>query len=233
MAAVRVFAGIDLQMQTSRETPELTLGVLNVGQDPVTLVGAGFKGSSGRWGLMLEQTAEALPGRFTNVPSEVRLDCDAPPPQGLELQVRTADGQVRTVSALTGPPYAGNSADAVQFLCHTNPDNIEVWSTRARDDGTLSLQIRNPGDNDIDLEIRGPAGTQIVTDPPSPVHLPSRSGINLTLTVHVERCTAAAQRAAAGDDLRMAVDGQDIGALPTDPAVLAGWVARSVALVCG
>ncbi|HEX5533878.1 MAG TPA: hypothetical protein VFX33_09080 [Actinomycetales bacterium] len=230
MAAVRLLAGMDMQPQTGQDG-RLAIQVLNIGQDPVTLEDAMFTGNEGNWGMKLEETAEVLPGRSATVPTHVRLDCGSAPPQGLDLRVRTQDGTLRTVAALTAP-YAGNGVDIVQYLCHTNPDGIEIWSTRARDDGTLSLQIRNPGDNDIDLEIRGPAGTRIVTDPPSPVHLPARSGMNLNLTVDVERCTSAAQRAAAGDDLRMQVNGEDVGGLPTDPTVLSGWVARSVALAC-
>jgi hypothetical protein len=229
MAAVRLLAGLD--MQQGGQDARLAIQVLNIGQDPVTLEDALFTGNAGSWGMKLEQTADVLPGRTATVPTQVRLDCGSTPPQGLDLRVRTQDGKLRTVAALTAP-YAGNGVDIVEYLCHTNPDGIEIWSTRAADDGTLSLQIRNPGDTDIDLKIHGPTGTQIVTDPPSPVHLPARSGMNLTLTVKVQRCTAAAQRAAAADDLRMEVNGEDVGALPTDPGVLAGWMARSVALAC-
>ncbi len=229
MAAVRLFAGMDMQPRGGQDG-RLSIQVLNVGQDPVTLEEVLFTGGQGIWGMTLEQTPEVLPGRSVTVPARVRLDCASAPPQGLDLRVRTEDGRLRTVPALRGP-YGAN-ADIVQVLCQTNPEGIEIWSTRARDDGTLTLQMRNPGDTDIDLEIRGPAGTQIVTDPPSPVHLPPRSGLNLNLTVDVQRCTAAAQRAAAGDDLRLAVNGQDAGNLPTDPAVLSGWLARSVALAC-
>jgi hypothetical protein len=229
MASVRLLAGMD--MQQGGQDGRLAIQVLNIGQDPVTLEDALFTGNEGNWGMKLEQTAEVLPGRSATVPTHVRLDCGSALPQGLDLRVRTQDGRLRTVAALTAP-YAGNGVDIVQYLCHTNPDGIEIWSTRATDDGTLSLQIRNPGDNDIDLEIRGPAGTRIVTDPPSPVHLPARSGMNLNVTVDVQRCTSAAQRASAGDDLRMQVNGEDVGGLPTDPSVLSGWLARSVALAC-
>jgi hypothetical protein len=232
MAAVRLFAGIDEVSGQSGQDGRLALRVLNIGQDPVTVQGAVFTGATGNWGMTLEKAADVLPGGAATVPSHVRLDCEGTPPRGLDLTVRTQDGRLRTVPALIDGPYGGNSLDMVQYLCHTNPDGIEIWSTRASDDGTLSLQIRNPGDTDIDLKIRGPAGTQIVTDPPSPVHLPARSGVNLNLTVDVQRCTSAAQRAAAGEDLRMEVNGEDVGTLPTDPSVLSGWMARSVALAC-
>lgn len=237
LAATRLMADLQLrdfgqQMHTDG-TADVDLVVYNAGQDSVAVTGVDLPGATDGWRVQLRRDTNVPAGRTVRIPAEVRLDCRQAPPRQLELQVRTADGRSRDVQPASAMAAIDNGLGLEIFgwLCTTDAGGVEIWSTRALDDGTLALTMRNPTDEQITVAFSGPTGTQILSDPPSPITLQARTGIAVHLTIQVDRCTAAAQRATAGDDLRMTVDEQQ-QSLPTDPAVLAGWLARTVALTC-
>jgi hypothetical protein len=241
LAAVRLVADLEPPQSTyNRDRDQglidLDLIVYNAGQDGVEVLDATFPGTTGTTIGVREDTAVPA-GDTVRVPAQLRLDCSRPLPRSLELRVRTQDDRTRSVrpSSLVAAMYSGDALDSISWMCSPGGrlTQIDIWSTTARDDGSLSMQLRNPSDKPVQIEFTGPAGTTILTDPPSPITVDARDSAFLALTVRVDRCTAAAQRAAAADDVLMHVDGDVWGNLWADsPSVLAGWFARSVALEC-
>ena len=237
MAAVRLLADLQWPSQgltMSGEQPvRLNLSVFNPGLDAVEILDARFRGTQSS-SIDVEETTAVPAGKTVQVPTLVRVDCTDARPNALELSVRTADGRTRTVSPASAVTavVGGGRFDVLAFLCDSRGANpVEIWSTTARDDGTLSFQMRNTSESPVQIFFNGPTGTRIATDPPSPITVPARDSVFLVATVVVDRCTSAAQRAAAGSDVRIVVDGE-VSDLFTDNTVVAGWLARSVALVC-
>lgn len=213
---------------------EVDLVVVNTGQDAVRVVGAGFAGTtSDRLEVLRE--VRVPEGGSARVPARADLACTGTAPSGLDLTVRTQDGRERTVTpgSFFGALDQGPPLQSLFMACDgTGGHGVDIWSTTARPDGTLSMRVRNPGEEPVTVSFRGPAGTQIVSDPPAPLTIPGRSGVSVLLSVEVERCTAAAQRAAAADDVMIVTDDLDFASLWGGSEV-AGWFARSIALQCG
>ncbi|MFP5348121.1 MAG: hypothetical protein ACLGIA_13980 [Actinomycetes bacterium] len=241
MAAVRLLAEFELRQNEGSVDMEngllnLNLLVYNGGQDSLEVTGASFADSRGST-IGVREATEVPAGTTVRVPAQLRLDCHHPQPRALDLTVRTLDDRTRTVPAasLVDELFSANPFDSISWLCSARggPAQVDLWALSARDDGTLSMQLRNASDKPITVSFTGPAGTRIVTQPASPVTVPARHTAFLLLAVHVDRCTDAAQRAAAGEDLQMDVDGDSWGSVSGDsPTTVAGWLARSVALVC-
>jgi hypothetical protein len=236
VSLVADFSGSPTRPVEAGELINTTMMVLNTGQTSVEVVDAAFVDGNGGSTIGLRSSVAVPVGGTVRVPAQLQLDCNSPPPQRLEFTVQTPDGRTRTTEPRDTASMVGGSllGHYWQWVCSQSPaPAIDIWTATGRDDGSLALQLRNPTDTAHALEFRGPTGTRIVTDPPSPIMIEARGGDYVLLTVHVERCTAAAQRASAAEDISMVVDGNNTGFPPSDPWLLAGWVARAVALQCG
>lgn len=236
VSLVADFSGSPTMPVEADQLVNANMMVLNSGPVSVEVVEAAFPDGSGGTTIGLRSSAVIPAGGAVRVPVQLRLNCNSSPPERLELTVRTPDGRTRTTEPRDTASMVGGSlvGDFWHWVCSQSPGPaIDIWTTTARDDGSLALQLRNPNDTTHVVEFRGPTGTRIVTDPPSPITLDERSGDYVRLTVQVERCTSAAQRASAAEDLAMVVDGNNTGFPPADPWLLAGWFARAVALQCG
>jgi hypothetical protein len=211
----------------------LDLVVINAGRSRVQVTGLDV--SAGGDDLTLQEQGGVDPGRTARLPVEGRPDCGGGPAGDLVLSVTAADGTRSRVV----PEDLGRGAalrplqvrDACARATARSP--VEVWRVVARPDGRLTVQLRNVVDRPVEVGVRAPTGTRVVAEQGLPVVLNEGRSAFLDLTLEVDRCTSVAQRADAGEQVQLVVDGDPgVAAGLLDPYEVTGWVARQVALTC-
>jgi hypothetical protein len=209
----------------------LRLVLLNAGPEPVTVTEARFDGS--RTSVRIDNSVEVPPGRTAGVAASVLPDCRSGGSRELRLLVTTVDGQTRDVAAGSFGRGVGMTPDELARFCgpQLGLEPVPVWRTTTEPDGSLFLQLRNVRDEPVLLDVTGPPGTTIVGDPPLPAQLPTDRSAVVRLRVQVERCTSAAQRANAGDEVDLRINGTPGLAFP-DASTVVGWFAQQVAAAC-
>ncbi|GAB2692757.1 hypothetical protein [Thalassiella azotivora] len=255
LAGVRLLADVgtdvsisgsgDLDAVRSGERPiDLSMAVYNAGLDPVRVLSAHAPepqdrpGSPSGPGTSLDVAEEVLvpAGATVQVPVQVRLRCDGPRPRTLVLDVRTEDGRTRTVEP-GGLGQGGGWTSPMTplwWLCDLYGDELplRVWTATAQDDGTLAVRLANTGDERLDVALTAPTGTRLTVDGQESVAIAGRDSVFVRLAVEVDRCTAAAQRPDAADDVGWRTPDGRSSQLPVDLSLLSGWFARQVALTC-
>lgn len=232
---IRVLAALTVPEQGLHRHPpnpqlRMRLLLLNAGPDPVTVTRARVEASQAT--VRLDSSVDLPPGRSVRVGVSVLPDCGPGAPGGLRLIVTTPEGEPRDVAAGTFGPGIGISLGELPRFCGALlAEPIPVWRTTAEEDGALSVQLRNIRSEPVLLDVTAPPGTTIVGEPPLPAELPTDRSMYVWLRVQVDRCTAAAQRANAGEGVRLLVDGEPEQVFP-DTATVVGWFAQRVADAC-
>lgn len=209
---------------------ELRLLVLNAGPEPVTVTGLELTESSSRLRLLEDRTVE--PGTVGALPVSVTLGCDGSEPDGLLLTAVTADGRTHQITPLDLGRRVGMPVDDLGVLCERQrSEPLPVWRTWVEPDGALVFQVRNPREDVAVLTVRSPPGTEVRGVPELPARLPPGRTVDVRLHLDVERCTNAAQRADAGEQVEFRVD-DEVAVLTPHVATVVGWFAQRVAANC-
>lgn len=212
------------------EAIDLQVLVLNAGPEPLTVTGLSLEDSSSR--LRLLEDRDVGPGAAALVPASLQLDCGENRPDDLVLTATTADGRTRSVTPAGLGRRVAMTLDDLRVLCERQQlEPLPVWRTWVDPDGALVFQVRNPREEPAVLTVRTPPGTEVVGAPPLPATLPPGRTVPVRLYLDVVRCTNAAQRAAAGEQVEFRVDG-DVAVLTPDVATVVGWFAQEVAEGC-
>lgn len=226
----------------SADAIALTVRVVNTGEAPVRVVGAGMDGGLARGGPVSVVLAEDLlvrPGQLTSVEMDAQADCSsAPLAEGsardgrLQLRVRTEDGRQQLIEPPTGG-ISMTSADVQEAFCGQSGLRLglSVAFVQPRPGGELSLSMLNDSPHALEVGFSAPAGTRVVANRDLPVTVESSQRFSLIIALEVDNCTSDAQRIQAGDQVQLVIDGRPRrGGL--DSAVINPWVAREVALAC-
>ena len=234
--SLRLLGGLtfsQLQFSGSAEGLPIDLLVINAGPETVRVTDATLTDSTST--LSLREAFEVAPGEAARGEGLLELDCTRRGGGGeVVATVATPDGRRHAVT-LAGTQLQTDMLDLSDsgFLCGLGPvSTLEVSGTVVRADGSISIQVRNSGDEAVELSFEAPDGVTVVGDPPFPFTLGANSAELLIVRAQVEACTRDATRADASTFLALLVDGQRDQAF-LDPVITAGWLARQVALVCG
>lgn len=211
---------------------QMELVVLNAGPEPVTVTEARVPGT--QTAILLDESTRVSAGRSASIETTVVPDCSGRTAGDLTLLVQTIDGATREVAAGGLGRGLGLRPSQLGVYCRSGPeaDPIPVWRTTVEDDGRLALQLRNTRPGPVQLAVGSPPGTHIEGNPTLPATLPTDHSLVVRLRLVVDRCTSAAQRADAGGQVELLVDGDPGVSLP-DTSTLVGWFAQQVAVQCG
>jgi hypothetical protein len=210
---------------------QMDLVVLNAGPEPVTVTEARVPRT--QTAILLDRSTRVLPGRTATVETTVVPDCSGRAAGDLTLLVATVDGTTREVAAGALGRGLGLRPSQLGVYCRSGPaaEPIPVWRSTVEEDGTLALQLRNTRPGPVQLAVGTPPGTHIEGSPALPATLPTDHSVVVRLRLVVDRCTSAAQRADAGGQVELLVDGDPGVSLP-DTSTLVGWFAQQVAAQC-
>ena len=212
------------------EPIDLQVLVINAGPEPLTVTGLSLEDSASR--LRVREDRSVGPGAAVLVPASLQLDCSENRPDDLVLTATTADGRTRSVAPAGLGRRVAMTLDDLRVLCdRQRSEPLPVWRTWVDPDGALVFQVRNPREAPAVLTVRTPPGTEVVGDPELPASLPPGRTVPVRLYVDVMRCTNAAQRPAAGEQVEFRVDGE-VAVLTPDVATVVGWFAQEVAETC-
>lgn len=215
----------------SGEPVDLRVLVLNAGPEPVVVTDLRLEDSTTQLRLTEARSVDA--GAVAALPASLDLDCEGALPGRLLVTALTADGRRHEVA----PPGLGRGVGMapgdVRILCGRQQqlEPVPVWRTWVERDGALALQLRSPRAEPAVLTVASPPGTSLRGEPALPATLPAGRTVLLHLYLEVERCTNAAQRPDAGDQLRFHVD-DEAGTVRLDQATVVGWFAQQVQKQC-
>jgi hypothetical protein len=223
------------------------LNVVNTGDRAVTVTEVDFEGgleegrSSGVSGE-LDDPLEVAPGDHASqtVLAEVQ-DCS----QGQMSRGGSRDGQLRV--RVSGTDLRGTWVDGarvgafpisastvVEMGCMADfARPVLVENTIVRPDGDLYVTLRSGTSDDVVVDLAGPDGVSLVTEPAMPIAIAGGQAASVTVGIglQVDVCTVSAQQLDAGNQLRLVVGEDEFADL--DYFVVNPWVVREVARACG
>jgi len=226
----------------SADSIGLTVRVVNTGDAPVTVVGAGMHGGLAQDGpvrVVLADDVVVQPDRMASGRLDAQADCSGAPlaensstDGRLQLRVQTQDGREQLLT----PPTGGislTSADVQEAFCGQSGLRLglSVATIQVRPAGQLSMSLLNDSPQPLTLHFSSPTGTRIVADRALPLVVEPSQRTSLIIGLEVDNCTNDAQRVQAGNDVQLVIDGRPRrGGL--ESAIVNAWIAREVALAC-